>query len=362
MRLMHGLVLLVGTWGCGGPQGGEANAPTGRFALDSTPALLIGVTDGDPLLMFHRASSARRYPDGRIVVADGASRQLRWFGADGTPVQAAGRRGEGPGEFAGPMRILPWAGDTVAAMDGWLRRVSLWSGEAREIRTEQVPGASMLELPAGPWIFRRTVVHGATPPEERGCVAAVLQALPLPTVEAGLRFVTIDDRGRLWVRTGPDGRAEWHVLDRQGQPLGRAPVAPSFDLLQVGEDFVLGRIAAEDGTERIAFHGAADERPSGECMPNTMVPSDSLRPPHMTRQLRNLMVAQEATFADEGKYTTTVPAKFLVVEEGLAVWIFRADLGGWMAAVYDLASELSCAVSVGDVMAGSWRDGVIICG
>lgn len=334
----------------------------GVFALDPAPTVTIGVTEGDPTLMFHRASSGRKYPDGRIVVADGASRQLRWFAADGAPIQVGGRRGQGPGEFAGPMRIVPWAGDTVAAVDGWLRRVSLWSSEAREIRTEQIPGATMAEMPAGPWIYRRTVVHGASSPDAQACVAAVIRTLPLPTVEAGLRFISVDDAGRLWVRTGADGHAHWTVLNRSGQSLGSVAVAPTFDLLQVGADFLLGRTAAEDGTERIVLHQTSDDRRAGSCLQEIAAPPDSVRPQNLTRQLRNLMVAQEASFADEGKYTTTVPEQFLVVEEGLAVWIFRADLGGWMAAVYDLASEVACAVAVGDVMTGSWRDGAIICG
>lgn len=52
-------------------------AEAGVFEVGAAPLVLIGVSEGDPVLMFHRTRSAHRYADGRLMVADGGSRQLR---------------------------------------------------------------------------------------------------------------------------------------------------------------------------------------------------------------------------------------------------------------------------------------------
>lgn len=58
---------------------------------------------------------ALRLPDGRIVVADGGSNELRVFDASGTHAATWGGEGEGPGEFTSLGGADRWRGDSLVA-------------------------------------------------------------------------------------------------------------------------------------------------------------------------------------------------------------------------------------------------------
>jgi len=101
--------------------GGDA-AP--RLAAE--PSLVIGAGDGaDSTQMLFRVQAVRRLRDGRVVVADGGSSQVRYYGTDGSLLRAAGGQGGGPGEFG----TLAWldlaSGDSVVAYDGRQRRFAV---------------------------------------------------------------------------------------------------------------------------------------------------------------------------------------------------------------------------------------------
>lgn len=86
------------------------------WSVDAEPQLHIG-TDGSAETMFDRIRGAVRMPSGKIVVADGGSRELRVFAPNGTFVRTLSRRGSGPGEF----ESIGWiqrALDTIVAFDG----------------------------------------------------------------------------------------------------------------------------------------------------------------------------------------------------------------------------------------------------
>lgn len=85
-----------------------------QLRLSTTPILLIGTRPG-AAYEFGRIAGAVRLTDGRIVVGDGASAQLRLFDATGTFLKALSRRGDGPGEVhtLSSMQWLP--GDVIAA-------------------------------------------------------------------------------------------------------------------------------------------------------------------------------------------------------------------------------------------------------
>ena len=63
------------------------------------PALAIGSVDGGEADELFRVRDATRLPDGRIVIANAGSNELRVFNADGSHAGTWGGRGEGPGEF-----------------------------------------------------------------------------------------------------------------------------------------------------------------------------------------------------------------------------------------------------------------------
>ncbi|HEX9094463.1 MAG TPA: hypothetical protein VF902_10845, partial [Coriobacteriia bacterium] len=81
--------------------------------------------------------------DGRIVVANGGSQELRYFDSTGTYLMTAGRKGGGPGEFEQLGAAMALPGDTVAAYDWSLRRISLFDSTGTFVRS------FTLEFPAG---------------------------------------------------------------------------------------------------------------------------------------------------------------------------------------------------------------------
>ncbi len=70
-----------------------------------------------PLALLGSVSDAVRLPDGRLVVADGQTQQVRRFDASGTFVRNLGRAGRDPGEYRRPSRS--GAPGPTASGTGW---------------------------------------------------------------------------------------------------------------------------------------------------------------------------------------------------------------------------------------------------
>jgi hypothetical protein len=94
------------------------------WTLASTPRLEIGEADGELPYVFARIAGAIRLEDGRIVVGDGQSGEVRFFDANGTFLFKVGREGEGPGEYQYMMHVDRCAGDSITVFDlGWPMKV-----------------------------------------------------------------------------------------------------------------------------------------------------------------------------------------------------------------------------------------------
>jgi hypothetical protein len=98
------------------------------WRLSDAPVLVLGVAEGAAEEEFDRVTDALRLPDGRIVVANDGSAELRYFAADGRFLGAAGKLGEGPGEFRSIARLWPAGGDSVVAYDPLLSRLTTFAG------------------------------------------------------------------------------------------------------------------------------------------------------------------------------------------------------------------------------------------
>lgn len=85
------------------------------WRIGSEPSVSIGSGDAEGPYVLHIARDATILSDGRIVVADGASGELRFFDSAGSHLASRGGQGEGPGEFDGLVGVAPWAGDSILA-------------------------------------------------------------------------------------------------------------------------------------------------------------------------------------------------------------------------------------------------------
>ena len=85
------------------------------WTVGPEPTVTIGVAEGEEPYMLYGAIDAARLDDGRIVVANIGTNELRVFDAAGTHLATWGGRGEGPGEFRSLWRVEPWPGDSIIA-------------------------------------------------------------------------------------------------------------------------------------------------------------------------------------------------------------------------------------------------------
>lgn len=111
------------------------------WSVGAEPTLQIGVVEGDPAHQFSSVVGVRRLDDGRIVVADRSTAQLRFFGPDGAFLSAVGGPGEGPGEFGQMTDVVPYRGDSILVWDSRARRVTVFDGEGGFGRVQTVAPA-----------------------------------------------------------------------------------------------------------------------------------------------------------------------------------------------------------------------------
>lgn len=199
----------------------------GWRVMDSA-VVRIGLRDGPAALQLAGVEGALRLADGRYVIADGGSSELRVFGADGRHLRTFGGQGRGPGEFtalAGIGRSAdgPWAYDFA------LRRITWFDPDsgliaATTLGAEPAALAPVGALPGRSFVLRQLwgVTSTATTTREglRRDDVAVVRA-----DSSGSRMDTIAlAPGREVIIRVEDGRG---VMSRR--PFGRDVVAAVRD-------------------------------------------------------------------------------------------------------------------------------------
>jgi hypothetical protein len=119
---------------------------TGWSVADSA-RVVIGVEEGEEPYLLDRVSGATRLSDGRIVIANGGTSELRFFDAGGRHLFSTGRRGRGPGEFGRITHLVRRGGDTLEAWDWGLGPISRFDATGHYIdRIELDPDRVMAVL------------------------------------------------------------------------------------------------------------------------------------------------------------------------------------------------------------------------
>lgn len=125
------LTLLALLAGCGAQAGSEARRTP---ELQLSEPVLIGGTDDREEYQFTSVAGAAVLSDGRILITDGGSKELRLFDDRGTFLFKTGREGEGPGEFRGIAGPTVMADGRIAVWDFLLHRLTHFAldGEGSE--------------------------------------------------------------------------------------------------------------------------------------------------------------------------------------------------------------------------------------
>jgi hypothetical protein len=112
----------------------QAWSATSSLRLTPSPDLTIGDRPG----LFYEFSGvvgAARLSDGRIVVADGSTRQLRFYDSTGTFIRSVGRQGDGPGEMREIFSMKVFPGDTIGLVGP--SRVAFFAGDGAFLRSAE---------------------------------------------------------------------------------------------------------------------------------------------------------------------------------------------------------------------------------
>jgi hypothetical protein len=117
------------------PQWSDSDA----LHLSAAPVVVIGKQEGTEY-KFGRIRHVARLSDARIMVADGASLQLRFFDASGRFLKSAAGKGTAPGELSGMSQVFLLRADTIAVASGFAP-ASLYTGAGEFVRTIHVPVA-----------------------------------------------------------------------------------------------------------------------------------------------------------------------------------------------------------------------------
>lgn len=227
----------------------ERAAPETRLGwlIAETPTVSIGAFEGDPAYELYQVRDASRLPDGRIVVANGGSGELRVFDASGSHLASWGGRGEGPGEFgdfAAPWSVEPWPGDSIAASDLYARRASIFDANGVHGRTFR------LEDP----YYR---LHGVLPGGRM--FLGTVPSFTAGTMRTGMvrrevEYAVAAPDGSLHATLGKYPASEWYIFAERGmavypQPFSHSAIARAWgDLAIMGSnDFYEIRAYTPDG-------------------------------------------------------------------------------------------------------------------
>ncbi len=105
------------------------------WKVGDTATVDIGEAEGDTSYQLFRVFAAVRLSDGRIVVANAGTHQLRFYDRDGRYLFSTGRKGGGPGEFENLVRLFRFGGDSLLTFDYSGSRVSVFSPDGKFARS-----------------------------------------------------------------------------------------------------------------------------------------------------------------------------------------------------------------------------------
>ena len=140
------------------------------WALSAEPRVVIGGDATGEGAELYRVNGAARRSDGRIVVGNGGTLELRLFDPDGTPAGSVGRSGGGPGEFGALALVGLLPGDSALVHDARNRRFTVLTPEMTLGRSFQpVRGGSpavafpVALFPGGPVAVRSAATFSDLP-------------------------------------------------------------------------------------------------------------------------------------------------------------------------------------------------------
>ncbi|MGD8321253.1 MAG: hypothetical protein PVJ02_12375 [Gemmatimonadota bacterium] len=376
LRIPAVLALTAWVAACGPAASDEgATSALPILALSASPTLEIGVMEGDPHYTFQTITSVVPLASGNLVVSDGGATEISEYAPDGTFVRRWGRRGGGPGEFRSLSRVYLLGTDSLMALDGTTRRVSVFDTAgtfAHQVDARDLSKDSLFAMDV--WLYGRFWVDGALDAEARQRVRRALDRLPPPAASPGYRMVQVAADGRLWVREpGVDARGmrRWTILDAEGRPDAAVDIPVRFHPRTLGSDRMLGGWVGESDVSFVRAYGlrstsetraapawmsAAPEAAPGPA------PDEAAFTAAIRNALKRMASAEEIHYAGHGAYTPFLDSLEWERPEDIVVDVVWADTRGWSAVFSHRGLNRICALAYGFTIPPGWSPGMIMCG
>lgn len=371
-RFLPGVLLVVLILACGSedPPAKSAATPIGAWRLSSLPAVDIGVAEGDPPYELTTASSSLQLPDGRVVIANGGSNELRVFDSQGRFLRSIGRKGGGPGEFGGPLHLALVEPDSFLAYDMNQQRLSVFDSSGEFVRATRVAAEGREAFPLWTWLYARAWVIGPVDTLMRNGVSAAIDRMPPPPA-GGYRFVVVARDGRLWTqsRDAAGSNPPWEVFSAAGSLLARIAIPRELEVHQIGPDYVLLRHWDSNDVEHIQLFrlegvtagSDADPTISGPAGADSAGPVPAALVTSMATGMSQAVTAQEMYFSDNNGYARQTGQLRLELSEGMALHLLAADQRGWVGVMAHETMPVICGMAVGSSTPPGWMEGMAKC-
>ena len=323
----------------------------------------------------HLVRGAVRLGDGRIVVANGGSGELRHFDSTGRYLRAIGKQGQGPGEFVslGPVWRIP--GDTLVALDNQLLRFSLFapsgdfvSSVSGMMQSERGHVGTSMRLLNGRLVGTEGsfgAMQEASGPVRRVPIAVVVLQ---PGVE-GLDTIAVVPGSEVYPALGREGGQEFPTV--KGLEFGRQSViATDGRQIFVGSNEPMGiRVYQEDGRLVRIIRSATPAEPVTEEHKARRI-RENLAALERMRAPSEQIKAEWAKNEENPRFAEAFPfyERLLIATDG-SLWVERARRTvdeGRRYTVYDSSGTAIATVrcpdrvrpyQVGPVeILGLWRD------
>ncbi len=328
-----------------------------RWRLSPDPVVSIGVEEGPEEYQLFRVRSAARLDDGRIVVANHGTSELRFYDPAGAFLFSRGGDGAGPGEFRS-MGMIWRLADSLLLFDFQLMRVTVYSGTGdfgRSFLVQTTPDGA-IPIPTGVFQDRHLLVR-------RGARDAELSTGFYRDTSLYLRYdlegAHVDTVGRFPGSEDYIGKRE-DLTFSTGAPYGRESY-----LVPLGNRFYFG---SSDGWE-IALHASDGrlERLIRRPVPNTPITDQEAEEFYTSlRERMTRMSSLWRSLYEEVTLPETKPAygRLLADTDG-NLWVAEYDNEGrWT--VFDTEGRLLGAVEIpgrvrvveigSDYLLGVWQD------
>jgi hypothetical protein len=137
------------------------------WRVDANAAITIGVSDGDAPYLFTSIGGVARLDDGRIVVADRGTDQVRFFDSSGRFLKTVGGTGDGPLEYRSIDVLKKIQGDSLVVVDREGGRITVLDSAGSLVRRYLMAPLGTDEVPAPAWaVFydgsQLTIPNGGT--------------------------------------------------------------------------------------------------------------------------------------------------------------------------------------------------------